>query len=378
MVRDLSEDFELLRNRLASLADALQVEAKRARFAELEARASEPGLWEDQDAARAVTTELAQVRDDVGLVDGLERRLSDAEVLFQLARDEDDDSVEAELEEAVRTLRRDLDQLELRSLFTGEHDERDAVCEIHAGAGGVDAQDWAEMLLRMYLRWAERRGFKAEVLDLSEGEEAGIKSATAELRGPYAYGLARAEKGVHRLVRLSPFDQAHRRHTAFAQVEVLPEVAEDVEVEIDDEDLRVDTYRASGAGGQHVNKTSSAVRITHLPTGIVVTCQNERSQFQNRDSAMKILRAKLLELRVREREAEQARLRGERVAAEFGSQIRSYVLHPYTMVKDQRTDVSTPNVQAVLDGEIDPFIEAYLRSQIGAAPPEPAAAGVGT
>jgi peptide chain release factor 2 len=351
--------------------------AKEAQIAELEATSAEPGFWDDPRSAQATMRRLTALREQVAEWQSFGREIADAEELLELAAAEEDEGVIAEVAAEAGRLAERVGALETRLMLSGPYDDHDALVTISAGAGGVDAQDWAEMLLRMYLRWAERRGFKAEILDLSEGEEAGIKSATAEVRGPYAYGLARAEKGVHRLVRLSPFDQAHRRHTAFAQVEVLPEVAEDVEVEINDEDLRVDTYRASGAGGQHVNKTSSAVRITHLPTGIVVTCQNERSQFQNRDSAMKILRAKLLELRVREREAEQARLRGERVAAEFGSQIRSYVLHPYTMVKDQRTDVSTPNVQAVLDGEIDPFIEAYLRSQIGAAPPEPAAAGVG-
>jgi peptide chain release factor 2 len=312
---------------------------------------------------------LTDLREQVEEWRAFTREIADAETLLGLAVEEGDGGVVAEVAAEGEALAGRVGALELRLMLAGPYDDHDAIVNISAGAGGVDAQDWAEMLLRMYLRWAERRGFKTDVLDVSEGEEAGIKGATVEVRGPYAYGHTKAEKGVHRLVRLSPFDQAHRRHTAFAQVEVLPEVEEDLEVEIADDDLRVDTYRASGAGGQHVNKTSSAVRLTHLPTGIVVTCQNERSQLQNRESAMKILRARLLEHKLREREEEQARLKGERVAVEFGSQIRSYVLHPYTLVKDLRTDVSTGNIQAVLDGELDPFIAAYLQSQIGADDP---------
>lgn len=310
---------------------------------------------------------LTSLRAQVDEWNAFHSELADAAMLLELADAEADAATLAEVAADVDRLSARIDELELRLMLAEPYDDHDAIITITAGAGGVDAQDWADMLLRMYLRWAERRGFKTEVLEHTEGEEAGIKSASIELRGDYAYGFAKAEKGVHRLVRLSPFDQAHRRHTAFAQVEVLPEVAEDLEVEVNDDDLRVDTYRASGAGGQHVNKTSSAVRITHLPTGLVVTCQNERSQLQNRETAMKILAAKLLELKLREREAEQARLKGDRQAAEFGSQIRSYVLQPYTMVKDARTNESTGDVQAVLDGAIDPFIVAYLQSRIGDA-----------
>lgn len=308
---------------------------------------------------------LTGLRAQVDEWNAFQTELGDAAVMLELADAEEDATALAEVTADVERLAGRVDDLELRLMLAEPYDDHDAILTITAGAGGVDAQDWAEMLLRMYLRWAERRGFKSEVLEQTEGEEAGIKSASLELRGEFAYGFAKAEKGVHRLVRLSPFDQAHRRHTAFAQVEVLPEVAEDLEVELNDDDLRVDTYRASGAGGQHVNKTSSAVRITHLPTNTVVTCQNERSQLQNRETALKILTAKLLELKIREREAEQARLKGDRQATEFGSQIRSYVLQPYTMVKDVRTNVSTGDTQAVLDGEIDPFIIAYLQSRIG-------------
>jgi peptide chain release factor 2 len=270
-----------------------------------------------------------------------------------------------------RRLEKAIDRLELATLLSGEYAENNAIVAVHAGAGGTESQDWAEMLLRMYIRWAESHRFETHLLDRSEGEEAGIKSATLEIRGPYAYGHLRAERGVHRLVRLSPYDSAHRRHTSFALVEVLPEIEQDdAPIAINPDELRIDTYRSQGAGGQHVNKTDSAVRITHLPTGIVVTCQNERSQMQNRDVAMRILTARLLERRLEEREAEQARLKGEHVAAGWGNQIRSYVLHPYNMVKDHRTGEETSNTAAVLDGDLDRFIESYLRWQPYAADAE--------
>ena len=283
--------------------------------------------------------------------------------LRELADAEGDETTLAEVEREATRLDRELAQTELELLLSGPFDGNDALVTISAGAGGVDAQDWAEMLMRMYLRWCESRGWKAEVVDLSEGEEAGIKSATIQVRGDYAYGYFRGEKGVHRLVRLSPFDSAHRRHTAFANVEVLPVVEDAVEVAINEDDLKIDTYRASGAGGQHVNKTSSAVRITHLPSGIVVTCQNERSQIQNRETAMTILRARLLERALKQREEEEAKLRGEYRAAEFGNQIRSYVLQPYTMVKDARTGYETGNIEAVLNGELNPLVDAFLHWQ---------------
>jgi peptide chain release factor 2 len=361
-MRDFSDELALLRKRLSELARALDVDAKRARLAELETLASDPELWSDGDAARAVTTELSRVRADVDLVDGLERRLSDAEVLFQLGREEGDDSLEPELDQALAALENDVDELELRSLYTDEHDERDAVCEVHSGAGGTDSQDWAEMLLRMYLRWAERRGFEVELDEVTPGQEAGITSATFIVRGRYAYGLLSAEKGVHRLVRISPFDAQSRRHTAFASFDAVPFLEEaGTEVDIDEKDLRIDTYRSSGAGGQHVNVTDSAVRITHLPTGIVVSCQNQRSQHQNKAVALQILAAKLAERARKERRRELEALSGEQREVAWGSQIRTYVLHPYQLVKDLRTDHETGNVGAVLDGELDPFMEAYLR-----------------
>ena len=286
--------------------------------------------------------------------------------LLELAEAEADEGVIAEVAAEASRLRSDLEKLEFRLQLGGPYDERPAILAVHAGAGGTESQDWAEMLMRMYIRWAERRGYTTSVLDLTEGEEAGIKSVTIEIGGEYAYGYLRAERGVHRLVRLSPYDAAHRRHTSFALVEVMPEVEEAVEVQINPDDLKIDYYRSSGAGGQNVQKTSTAVRITHLPTGIVVTCQNERSQVQNRETAMKILQSRLLEIEQEKQEAEQAKVKGKHVDAGFGNQIRSYVLHPYNMVKDHRTDFETSNTGAVLDGDLDAFIEAYLRSQVGA------------
>jgi len=283
--------------------------------------------------------------------------------LLDLAMAERDVEMQAEIVVGTTELRAEVDRLEFQTLLSGEYAENSAILAVHAGAGGTESQDWAEMLLRMYIRWAEDHRYSVNVLDRTEGEEAGIKSATVEITGPYTYGHLRGERGVHRLVRLSPFDAAHRRHTSFALVEVLPEIEEDeADVVINPDDLRIDTYRSSGAGGQHVNKTDSAVRMTHLPTGIVVTCQNERSQMQNREVAMRILKARLLERRLEEREAQQARLKGEHIAAGWGNQIRSYVLHPYNMVKDHRTTFETSNTTAVLDGDIDPFIESYLRA----------------
>ena len=320
-----------------------------------------------------MTTELGRAASDLDDFDALDAALGDAEVLAELVEEsrragEPDAPLERELTDAVVALSTRVAGLELRSLFAGEHDERDAIGEIHAGAGGTDAQDWAEMLLRMYTRWAERRGFDVEVDEVTEGQEAGILSATFIVKGRFAYGLLLAERGVHRLVRMSPFDSQHRRQTSFASVDVTPfleDLADDVE--IDEKDLRVDTYRSSGAGGQHVNKTDSAVRITHLPTGIVVSCQNERSQHQNRARAMQILGAKLAERAREARQAELAELSGERIDNAWGSQIRSYVLAPYQLVKDLRTDVETGNVDLVLDGDLDAFIEAELRRRRGSS-----------
>jgi peptide chain release factor 2 len=360
-VQDFSDDLADLRRRLDDAKGYLRLDAARSRLVELEKEASEPALWDDPEAARRVTTELARVKDDVDRVDGLERRLSDLETLDELAREEGDESLAGEIGAGLASLSGDLSELELQALFTGEHDERDAICVVHSGAGGTDAADWAEMLLRMYQRWAQRKGFTFELDEVSPAEEAGISSATFTIKGRYAYGMLSAEKGVHRLVRISPFDSQSRRHTAFASLEAVPALEEAEEPEIDPEDLRIDTYRSSGAGGQHVNVTDSAVRITHLPTGIVVSCQNERSQHQNRARAMQILAARLADVAREERRAEMEKLSGEKRDVAWGSQIRSYVLAPYQLVKDLRTDYETGNVSAVLDGEIDAFMEAYLQ-----------------
>lgn len=311
---------------------------------------------------------LNELRGEVSRWTSVGVRLAEVRELAELAQLEaasEQVAMAGELDGEVSAIEATLDDMERSLLFAGEYDAHDAILSIHAGAGGTDSQDWADMLLRMYQRWADRHGFETEVLDQSPGEEAGIKSATLSIQGRNAYGLLRSERGTHRLVRISPFDSAARRQTGFALVEVSPLIADDVAIDVRDEDLRVDVYRASGAGGQHVNKTSSAVRMTHLPTGVVVTCQNERSQAQNRDTAMKILRARLIELELEKREAEQARIKGVHVSAEWGNQIRSYVLHPYQMVKDHRTDVETGRTQAVLDGDIDLFIDAWMRQQIG-------------
>ena len=305
---------------------------------------------------------LAALREEVERWQTLQQRARDALELSQL----EDESLGQDLEREAQVIESELDRREFDAMLNGEYDRGDALLAIHAGAGGTDSQDWAQMLERMYLRWAENNGYATEVLDFTEGEEAGIKSVTIAVNGRYAYGYLRPEKGVHRLVRLSPFDASHRRHTSFALVEVLPQVEDDTSVEINPSDLRIDTYRSAGAGGQNVQKNDTAVRITHLPTGIVVTCQNQRSQLQNRENAMRVLRARLLEIKQQEQAEEMAELRGEYTKAEWGSQIRSYVLHPYQMVKDLRTDIETGNTSAVLDGDLDAFIEAWLKQQVGA------------
>jgi peptide chain release factor 2 len=334
-------------------------EALRTRLAALEGEMGAPGFWDDQATAARTSAEHARLTRRLESYDRLATEAQDLAELAELSRDDAD--VAEQVEQAVEDLRRELDRLQEDALFTGEYDPGDAVVSIQAATGGTDAQDWAEMMLRMYLRWAADRGYRTELIEASPGEEAGLKSATFTVSGENAYGVLKAERGKHRLVRLSPFDQAHRRHTSFAQVVVSPLVSEDGDVEIDENELRIDTYRASGAGGQHVNKTDSAVRITHLPTGIVVQCQNERSQLSNKQTAMKILKSRLVELEQERREAELARERGERTDSGFGGNaVRSYVLHPYQLVKDHRTDVEEGNTQAVLDGRLDEFIHAYL------------------
>lgn len=340
-------DFAVLRRRL----DALQTETAR------------PDLWEDRDAAEKILREKRIVEREIGFFDSLESNLEDAEVLLELAAEVDDGQARAEALGKLEAAGRDLEEAEFRRMLGGENDASNAIVSINSGAGGTDACDWAEMLMRMYLRWSERHGFQAEMIDQQTGDEAGLRSATFTVKGEFAFGYLKAEGGVHRLVRISPFDSQARRHTAFASVTVAPEIDDTIHVDLDESDIRVDTYRASGAGGQHVNKTDSAVRMTHIPTGIVVQCQNERSQHKNRSSAMKILRARLYERARQEKEVEMAAARGVQKKIDFGSQIRSYTLHPQQRIKDHRTDLEMGNVSAVLDGDIDRFIRAFLLQQ---------------
>lgn len=328
---------------------------------------ADPGFWDDQDRAKKVTQELNSIKRRLERFERLERSHQDLDVLFQLADEEDDGDTLGEVAAELDRIERAVESFELDLLLNEEYDANNAIVAIHPGAGGTESQDWAQMLLRMYTRWSEDRGFNVEILDQLDGDEAGIKSVTLLIEGENAYGYLKAEKGVHRLVRISPFDASGRRHTSFVSVDVMPEVNEDVEVDLDPNDLRIDTYRASGAGGQHVNKTSSAVRITHIPTGIVVQCQSERSQHSNRETAMKILRSKLAERKLMEQKEKLDAIRGDQQEIAWGSQIRSYVFCPYTMVKDHRTDVETSNVQSVMDGEIDLFIEAFLRHRKSAS-----------
>ena len=358
---ELSERASELEERLAELEDFFGVESLRRASASLGEEMSRPGFWDDQEEARRVSSEFSRVEGRLRLLDGLRARLLDTEELLELS--EGDEELLGEVAEELGRVETALEEQEVARLFSGEYDEGAAILTINSGAGGVEAQDWAEMLARMYRRWAERRGYSLEVIEYTLGEEAGIKSATYSIAGEHAFGLLSAERGVHRLVRISPFDASSRRHTSFASVAVAPVIDEAVEVDVDEKDLKVDTYRASGAGGQHVNKTDSAVRITHLPTGIVAQCQNERSQHQNREVAMRVLRARLFEREQERREQEVAAQSGEKADVGFGSQIRSYVLHPYKMVKDLRTGVETSDVERVLDGDIDAFIYAYLKSR---------------
>ena len=330
-------------------------------LAELEKKAEDPHLWDDPNSAQKLMKDISDRRQELESWRKLEDRVTDARELAELG----DESLVAELAPEINALEKLVSQKELSTLLSGKFDKGDALLTINAGAGGTDSQDWSAMLMRMYLRWAEYSGYQTEVLDMTEGEEAGIKSVTIAVNGRYAYGYLRAEKGVHRLVRLSPFDSNNRRHTSFTQVEVLPAVEADEDVHIDPGDIKIETFRAAGAGGQNVQKNDTAVRITHIPTGVVASCQNERSQTQNKENAMRVLKARLLEIKQREEEEQLAKLRGEYQKAEWGSQIRSYVLHPYQMVKDHRTDFEVGNAQSVLDGDLDGFIEAYLRAHIG-------------
>jgi peptide chain release factor 2 len=345
-------------NRLSTSWCVFDFANKQTKLSKLDQEMAAPDFWDDPAAAQRTIKIANKLREEVESWGGFAHRIQDATELAQM----DDESLRAELEQEVESIEKELEKRSFTAMLSGRYDSEDALLAIHAGAGGTDSQDWAEMLERMYLRWAERRGFETEIIDMTEGEEAGIKSVTIAVDGKYAYGYLRSEKGVHRLVRLSPFDAAHRRHTSFALVEVLPQIAmDDPEVEIDSNDLKIDVYKSSGAGGQNVQKNATAVRITHIPSGLVVSCQNERSQLQNKENAMRVLRARLLEMKQAEKDEEVALLRGEYTKAEWGSQIRSYVLHPYQMVKDHRTEYERGNTQAVLDGDLDDFMEAYLK-----------------
>lgn len=334
---------------------------KEARLAELEEEVSAPEFWDDNERALSITKERSDLATQLERVSSLATSIDDLDVLLELTQE--DESLEQELLKEIQSVDASLQSFEMERMLSGEHDSQDAILEINSGAGGTEAQDWGEMLMRMYLRWAERRGYKATVLDLNQGDKAGIKSATISIEGTNAFGFLRSERGVHRLVRISPFDQNARRHTSFASVTVTPDLDQDVEIEINDDEIRIDTYRASGAGGQHVNKTDSAVRITHLPSGIVVACQSLRSQHKNRDRALRVLKSKLHEIEFQKKRDEIDKMAGDKMKIDFGSQIRNYVMQPYQLVKDLRTDKETGNVQAVLDGEIGMFIQAYLLSE---------------
>lgn len=322
-----------------------------------------PDFWDNPEEAQKIMQQLTNLKDKVEEIKGLSTKLEDIEVLYELGKEEQEDGVIAEVTQELKVFNGLLEKLELETLLSGKYDRNNAILTLHPGAGGTESQDWTEMLYRMYTRWAENSGYGVDVLDYLPGDEAGIKSVTVSITGENAFGYLKSEKGVHRLVRISPFDASGRRHTSFAAVEIIPEVSDDTTVEIDPKDLKVDTYRSSGAGGQHVNKTDSAVRITHLPTGIIVQCQKERSQISNRATAMKILQSRLLELQMKEKDKEIAQLKGEQQEIGWGSQIRSYVFHPYSLVKDHRTGVEKGNVQAVMDGDLDEFINEFLKKQ---------------
>ena len=322
-------------------------------------------FWADNRKAQTQMQQLNALREEVTTWEGIASQLDDLLGLAQLLDEEPDEEMQAEVAQSLQSIQQEVEKLQFALRLSGEHDANNAILSIHAGSGGVDAQDWAEILLRMYLRWAERHRFRTEIYDYSEGEEAGVKSTTVEITGRYAYGYLRSEIGTHRLIRLSPFDAAHRRHTSFAKIEVMPDIEDTIEINIRPEDIEVDTYRSTGAGGQHVNKTDSAVRMRHIPTGIVVTCQNERSQIQNREVAMKLLKARLYELEEKRHAEEAAKLKGENVQADFGTQIRTVTVHPYNIVKDHRTNYETSDTAGYLSGDVDPFIQAYLQEQAG-------------
>lgn len=363
LLDELKQEIPDLEAMLKEAEEALRPDELRAKAAELEKKSAEPGFWDDQTNAQKVMKEKKSLEDRVSEFECLTGRLEDLTIMIEMAEEADDEETAAEAKVEKTSLENDIESLKLKTLLNEKYDQNNAIISVHAGSGGTEAMDWAEMLLRMYLRWCEKRGFKARIMDMNDDTEAGIKSATVFVEGDYAYGYLKNEKGVHRLVRISPFDSSARRHTSFASLDVTPEIEYDTTVEINPDDLRIDTYRSSGAGGQHVNMTDSAVRITHLPTHIVVTCQNERSQMQNREFAMKMLMSKLIELKEKEEKESLDELKGDYNQITWGSQIRSYVFQPYTMVKDHRTGAEVGNVQAVMDGDLDYFINEKLKQQ---------------
>ncbi|WP_156942398.1 peptide chain release factor 2 [Alkalihalobacterium bogoriense] len=360
----IKQELTMMAKRLADFRGSLDLENKEERIAELEEKMSDPDFWNDQDEAQKVINETNGLKEMVNTYKEMQETYDDIEVTYELVKEEDDESLFTELEAGVKQLGKELNEYELQMLLSEPYDKNNAILELHPGAGGTESQDWASMLLRMYTRWAEQKGYKVETLDYLPGDEAGVKSVTLLIKGHNAYGYLKAEKGVHRLVRISPFDSSGRRHTSFVSCEVMPELDDDVEIDVTPDELKIDTYRASGAGGQHINTTDSAVRITHVPTNTVVTCQSERSQIKNREQAMKMLMAKLYQQRIEAQQAELAEIRGEQKEIGWGSQIRSYVFHPYSMVKDHRTNYEIGNTNGVMDGDLDPFIDAYLRSMM--------------
>ncbi|WP_245693719.1 peptide chain release factor 2 [Sediminibacillus halophilus] len=361
---EIRQELDKMAKRLADFRGLFDLEQKRARIAELEEEMTAPTFWDDQQEAQKVINEVNGLKELVENFDKHQETHENLEVSYELVKEENDEDLREELESEVNELTEALNNYELFILLSEPYDKNNAILELHPGAGGTESQDWASMLLRMYTRWAERKNFKVETMDYLPGEEAGVKSVTLLIKGHNAYGYLKAEKGVHRLVRISPFDSSGRRHTSFVSCEVMPELDDSIDVDVQTEDLKIDTYRSSGAGGQHVNTTDSAVRITHIPTNTVVTCQSERSQIKNREQAMKMLKAKLYQLEIEKQQQELNEIRGEQKEIGWGSQIRSYVFHPYSMVKDHRTNHEIGNTQGVMDGDIDPFIDAYLRSQM--------------
>ncbi|MDM5315126.1 peptide chain release factor 2 [Fictibacillus sp. b24] len=361
---EVKQELNVIEKRINDFRGLFDLDSKKERIAELDEQMSAPTFWDDQNAAQVVINEANGLKEQVNEFEALSSSYEDLEVAHELVKEEADADMQKELVKDLKDLIVKLNEFELQLLLNEPYDKNNAILELHPGAGGTESQDWASMLLRMYTRYAERQGYKVETLDYLPGDEAGVKSVTLSIKGHNAYGYLKAEKGVHRLVRISPFDSSGRRHTSFVSCEVMPEITDDTEIEIRTEDLKIDTYRASGAGGQHVNTTDSAVRMTHIPTNTVVSCQTERSQIKNRERAMKMMMAKLVQRRLEEQQAQLAEIRGEQKEIGWGSQIRSYVFHPYSLVKDHRTNTEVGNVQSVMDGEITPFIDAYLRSKL--------------